>query len=152
MSIVVKRKLFVLYYLVVVIISLRNPCYLVVSLCLDDRRSCCCRPCRSSPRLTILRAIVRWRLDCSRYVPIVFVVATLYVELTLFLWHHLLLWPVELSLIMITISALVYALVCESSQLPTGRVKLLLVGVFVVQLPDKRRHCGVDCGTIDLGT
>jgi hypothetical protein len=152
MSIIVKRKLFVLYYLVVVIISLYNSCYLVVGLYLDDRRSCCYRPYRSSPRLTIL-AIVQWRLDCSRDVFIKLIIAALYIVLTLLLRYDLLLLPVELSLIMITISALVHALVCESSQLlcwPT--IELLLINVFVGQLLDKRRDYGIDYRTIDLGT
>jgi hypothetical protein len=129
MSIVVERKLFVLYYLVVVIISLRNPCCLVVGLYLDDRRSYCYRPCRSSLRLTIL-AIVRWRLDCSRDVPIVLVlVVTIYIELTLLLWYDLLLWPVELSLIEALIITLVSTLVYKSTSWLA--IKLLLIGIFI---------------------
>jgi hypothetical protein len=56
--------------------------------------------------------------DCSRNAPILFVLVllvTLHIIATLLLWHKLLLRPVELTLI--EVSALVIALVCESSSL-----------------------------------
>jgi hypothetical protein len=92
----------------VIVVNIGNLCSPVVGFSLDDRRSCCCLP-----RLTILRAIIRRRLDCSRYMPIIFVlVVALHIIVTLLLWHNLLLRRVYL--IKIAISA-VTALVCEST-------------------------------------
>ena len=74
--------------------------------------------------------------------PTVLVVAALHVQMTLLLWHNPLLRPVELTLI--EVSALVIAMItatvlrvrkCGSTIWQT--VKLLPIGVFVVQLLDK---------------
>jgi hypothetical protein len=71
--------------------------------------------------------------------PIVLVFLVTHVKLTLFLRHHLLLWPVALSLGF------------ESSDIAMTRqtVNYLPMAVLVGQLLDKGRDCGVDCGTID---
>jgi hypothetical protein len=83
-------------------------------------------------------------------VPVVLVlVVTMYIELMLFLWHNLLLRSVELTLFGIAISALVNALVYESTSWLA--IKLLLVGMFIGQLLYKGRDYSGCCWTIDLG-
>jgi hypothetical protein len=71
-----------------------------------------------------------------RYMPIILIVVALYIKLTLFLRHDLLLWPIKLSLI-VTLAI-------------WQTVKLLPINIFVGQLLDKRRDYGIDYGTIDL--
>jgi hypothetical protein len=81
--------------------------------------------------------------------PIVFIlvlVVMLYIIIALLLRHDLLLRRIELPLI--KVAALVY----KPSNLAIWQiVKLLPIDIFIGQLLDKRRHCGVNCGTIDLG-
>jgi hypothetical protein len=81
-------------------------------------------------KLTILRVVIWWRLDCTRNVPIVLVlvlIVILHVIVTLLLWHGLLLRCVELNLIIMAISAVI-TLVCESTSWQA--IKLLPIGVF----------------------
>jgi hypothetical protein len=54
--------------------------------------------------------------------------------------------------VVIVVPNLVIALVCESGKLSTGRVKLLPIGVFVVQLLGKLRNRDTGSRSIDLST